>query len=80
MEDNRTRIDFEFIKQAEMLGRGTEIIPGGIMGLAEKLQNAKKNNKPLRVKLGLDPTRPDLHLGHSVVMRKLKQFQDKFPL
>jgi tyrosyl-tRNA synthetase len=69
-------IGFEFIKQAELLGRGTEIIPGGVMGLAKKLQDAKKNNKPLRVKLGMDPTRPDLHLGHSVVMRKLKQFQD----
>ena len=40
------------------------------------MEKAEKNNKPLRVKLGLDPTRPDLHLGHSVVMRKLKQFQD----
>ena len=69
-------IGFEFIQQAELLGRGTEIIPGGVMGLAKKLQDAKKNNKPLRVKLGMDPTRPDLHLGHSVVMRKLKQFQD----
>ena len=75
MEDKEI-IGFEFIKQAELLGRGTEIIPGGIMGLAKKLQDAKKNNKPLRIKLGMDPTRPDLHLGHSVVMRKLKQFQD----
>ncbi|MCR4881145.1 MAG: tyrosine--tRNA ligase [bacterium] len=75
MEDKEI-IGFEFIQQAELLARGTEIIPGGVMGLAKKLQNAKKNNKPLRVKLGMDPTRPDLHLGHSVVMRKLKQFQD----
>ncbi len=74
MEQNSIKI--EFIKQAEMLGRGTEIIPGGTMGLAQKLQDAKENNRPLRVKLGLDPTRPDLHLGHSVVMRKLKQFQE----
>ena len=72
----KKRIEFEFIKQAEELARGTEIIPGGVMGLAERLQNAKENNRPLRVKLGMDPTRPDLHLGHSVVMRKLKQFQD----
>ena len=72
----KKNIDFEFIKQAELLGRGTEIIPGGVLGLAERLQDAKKNNRPLRVKLGMDPTRPDLHLGHSVVMRKLKQFQD----
>ena len=74
MEQNS--IKPEFIKQAELLARGTEIIPGGVMGLAKKLQDAKENNKPLRVKLGLDPTRPDLHLGHSVVMKKLKQFQD----
>jgi len=70
------RVDFEFIKQAELLGRGTEIIPGGVMELAKRLQEAKEKNRPLRVKLGMDPTRPDLHLGHSVVMRKLKQFQD----
>ena len=69
------RVDFEFIKQAELLGRGTEIIPGGVMELAKRLQEAKEKNRPLRVKLGMDPTRPDLHLGHSVVMRKLKQFK-----
>ncbi|MCQ2958304.1 MAG: tyrosine--tRNA ligase [Candidatus Gastranaerophilales bacterium] len=74
MEQSSVKI--EFIKQAELLARGTEIIPGGVMGLAQKLQDAKENNRPLRVKLGMDPTRPDLHLGHSVVMRKLKQFQD----
>ena len=67
--ENKEVIGFEFIQQAEQLARGTEIIPGGVMELAKKLQNAKKNNKPLRVKLGMDPTRPDLHLGHSVVMR-----------
>jgi len=76
MEHGKHQIDNEFIQQAELLARGTEIIPGGVMGLAEKLQNAKKEGRALRVKLGLDPTRPDLHLGHSVVMRKLKQFQD----
>ncbi len=69
-------LKIEYIKQAELLGRGTEIIPGGMMGLAAKLQESAETGKPLRVKLGMDPTRPDLHLGHSVVMRKLKQFQD----
>ena len=44
--------------------------------LKEKLKKAKKNDKPLKVKLGLDPTAPDIHLGHTVVLRKLKQFQD----
>ncbi len=65
----------EFIKQAEFIARGTEIIPDGVMGLAQKLQNASENHRPLRIKLGMDPTRPDLHLGHTVVMRKLKEFQ-----
>lgn len=65
----------EFIEQAKFIARGTEVLPGGVNELAKKLQAANENNKPLRIKLGLDPTRPDLHLGHSVVMRKLRQFQ-----
>ncbi len=44
--------------------------------LRNKLINAKVNKRPLRVKLGLDPTAPDLHLGHTVVLQKLKQFQE----
>ncbi|MDD3847110.1 MAG: tyrosine--tRNA ligase [Syntrophorhabdaceae bacterium] len=44
--------------------------------LREKLSRSEKENRPLRVKLGLDPTAPDLHLGHTVVLQKLKQFQD----
>ena len=70
------KIEQKFIEQAQNLCRGAEILPDGYMGLAYKLQKAHNENRPLRVKLGLDPTRPDLHLGHSVVMRKLKQFQD----
>ena len=65
----------EFIKQAEFIARGTEILPDGVMALAHKLQKSAQTNKPLRIKLGMDPTRPDLHLGHTVVMRKLKEFQ-----
>ncbi len=65
----------EFIEQAKRLARGAEVLPGGIEELAVKLQHAKDTNTPLRVKLGMDPTRPDLHLGHTVVMRKLKEFQ-----
>ncbi|WP_372633509.1 tyrosine--tRNA ligase, partial [Fodinibius sp.] len=42
----------------------------------EKLKHSKKENQPLKIKLGCDPTRPDLHLGHSVILRKLRQFQD----
>lgn len=44
--------------------------------LRTKLQNSLETGKPLRVKLGVDPTAPDLHLGHTVVLRKLKHFQD----
>jgi tyrosyl-tRNA synthetase len=44
--------------------------------LRAKLESSAKSGKPLRVKLGVDPTAPDLHLGHTVVLRKLKHFQD----
>lgn len=44
--------------------------------LLEKLENSYKNNKPLTIKLGLDPSAPDIHLGHAVVLRKIKQMQD----
>ena len=42
----------------------------------DKLNKSHKNNIPLNIKLGCDPSRPDLHIGHSVVLNKLKQFQD----
>jgi len=62
-------------EQLEVIRRGTvEIIPEE--ELVEKLKKSKKENKPLKIKLGCDPTRPDLHLGHSVILRKLRQFQD----
>ena len=44
--------------------------------LAEKLASAAAQGRPLRVKLGIDPTAPDIHLGHAVVLRKLREFQD----
>jgi len=57
------------------LKRGVqEIIPEE--ELRAKLLQATKTGKPLTVKLGCDPSRPDLHLGHAVVLRKLRQFQD----
>lgn len=65
----------EFIEQAKHLTRNAEVLPGGIEELAIKLQYSHDTKTPLRVKLGMDPTRPDLHLGHTVVMRKLKEFQ-----
>lgn len=71
----KIEIKEEFLKQASILARGAEVLPGGVEELAIKLQKAKETNTPLRVKLGMDPTRPDLHLGHTVVMRKLREFQ-----
>ena len=44
--------------------------------LAEKLKRAQKTGKPLRVKAGFDPTAPDIHVGHTVLIRKMKHFQD----
>lgn len=62
-------------EQLEVIRRGTvEIVPEN--ELIDKLKESRKKNKPLRIKLGCDPTRPDLHLGHSVILRKLRQFQD----
>lgn len=69
-------IRHEFIEQAKHLTRNAEVLPGGIEELAIKLQYLHDTNTPLRVKLGMDPTRPDLHLGHTVVMRKLREFQN----
>ena len=60
------KIKEEFLEQASMLARGAEVLPGGIEELAYKLQKSKEENKPLRIKLGMDPSRPDLHLGHTV--------------
>ncbi|MDR1167345.1 MAG: tyrosine--tRNA ligase [Heliobacteriaceae bacterium] len=66
----------EFMEQAAKLARSTEVLPGGVEELASKLQHASDTNTALRVKLGMDPTRPDLHLGHTVVLRKLREFQN----
>ncbi|MDI3508131.1 MAG: tyrosyl-tRNA synthetase [Clostridiales bacterium] len=44
--------------------------------LRKKLEESHRENKPLTIKLGLDPSAPDIHMGHTVVLRKLKQFQD----
>ncbi len=62
-------------EQLAYLKKGTaEIIPED--ELKAKLANSLKTRNPLRVYLGVDPTAPDLHLGHTVVLRKLKHFQD----
>lgn len=62
-------------EQFEQIKRGTlEIVPE--QGLKDKLKKSRETGKPLRIKLGLDPTAPYIHLGHGVVLRKMRQFQD----
>ncbi len=59
----------------ELLQRGTEeIIP--IDEFKKKLEKSEKENSPLTIKAGFDPTAPDIHLGHAVLLRKMKHFQD----
>jgi len=59
-----------------------EVIKRGVVDLVseeellKKLERSYRENKPLRIKAGFDPTRPDLHLGHTVLMNKMKTFQD----
>ncbi|HEX3435716.1 MAG TPA: tyrosine--tRNA ligase [Pseudacidobacterium sp.] len=62
-------------EQLDLLEKGAaEIIR--VSELRERLEKSRQTGTPLRVKAGFDPTAPDLHLGHTVVMRKLKHFQD----
>ena len=61
--------------QMALIARGTsDIVPRE--GLKKKLLDAARDGRPLQIKLGLDPTAPDIHLGFAVVLRKLRQFQD----
>ena len=61
--------------QLEIISKGTEeVIP--LQDLRHKLEFSIKKDKPLVIKLGCDPSRPDLHIGHSVVLQKLRDFQD----
>ena len=63
------------VEKINLLKRGTvEIFTEA--ELAQKLAGAAKMGRQLRIKLGLDPTSPDIHLGHTVVLRKMRQFQD----
>ena len=62
-------------EQMDVIKRGTvELLPEE--ELVKKIENSVKKNKPLIIKQGFDPTAPDIHLGHTVGIRKLKQFQD----
>ncbi len=65
----------ELARQLKILMSGTEeLLPEG--ELENKLRRSLETGKPLKIKFGVDPTRPDLHLGHAVPLRKLRQFQD----
>jgi tyrosyl-tRNA synthetase len=65
----------DVVDMAARLGvNAVDSLPAG--ALAEKLQAAEAQGRQLRVKLGIDPTAPDIHLGHAVVLRKLREFQD----
>jgi tyrosyl-tRNA synthetase len=65
----------EVERQLQIIKRGTiEIIPE--KELISKIERSVKENKPMNIKLGLDPTAPDIHLGHTVVLQKMRQFQD----
>src|SRR5207248_737206 len=58
----------------ELAANAVDSLPAG--ALAQKLRAARAEQRPLRVKFGIDPTAPDIHLGHAVVLRKLRDFQD----
>jgi tyrosyl-tRNA synthetase len=60
---------------ARLSANAVDSLPAG--ALAEKLEQAGEEGRPLRVKLGIDPTAPDIHLGHTVVLRKLREFQEE---
>jgi tyrosyl-tRNA synthetase len=65
----------EIKKQLELIKRGAvEIISE--KELLDKLHKAEKQNQPLKIKAGFDPSAPDIHLGHTVLLRKLRHFQD----
>ena len=62
-------------EQMDILKSGAaEVLPED--EIVKKVEYAIKKNKPMIIKLGCDPSRPDLHIGHAVVLRKMRQFQD----
>ncbi|HWQ22415.1 MAG TPA: tyrosine--tRNA ligase [Clostridia bacterium] len=71
----KTQSEQEVQRQLAVLRRGTAEIVNE-EGLAAKIRSSLASGKPMRVKLGADPSAPDLHLGHAVVLDKLRQFQD----
>jgi tyrosyl-tRNA synthetase len=75
-EKNGGQLPESVLTEAAELCRGAEILPDGVTGLATKIYSLRTQGKPLRVKFGVDPTSADLHLGHAVVFRKLRRFQE----
>lgn len=72
-EDDNLRMSID--EQVKLLSRGCDSIYSPAE-LRAKLEQSAITGRPLRVKLGMDPTAPDIHLGHTVVLRKLRQFQE----
>lgn len=72
---SEVKISTEVARQMDIVRRGTDEILVESEFL-EKLQKSHDSGTPLRIKLGLDPTAPDLHLGHTVVLTKMRQLQD----
>lgn len=70
-----TEEEQEIENQIAMMLKGVAV-HSEISDIRDKIRNAKKENRPLRVKLGLDPSAPDIHIGHTVVLRKIRQLQD----
>jgi len=74
MQDSQSQKFLPVDEQMDLLQKGAaEIIR--VPDLRERLEESRKTGRPLRVKAGFDPTAPDLHLGHTVLMRKLRHFQ-----
>lgn len=75
MPDDRSRPTDEDVREAHRLSANSvDCLPEG--ELTAKLAAARVEGRPLRIKLGIDPTAPDIHLGHAVVLRKLRAFQN----
>src|SRR5512138_884775 len=64
-----TLADFDVIRRG-----AEEILPE--KELLQRLEESRRDGRPLKIKAGFDPTAPDLHLGHTVLLRKLRHFQD----
>jgi tyrosyl-tRNA synthetase len=75
-EKGEGKLPESVLAEAAELSRGAEVLPDGATGLAAKIHSLRTQGKPLRVKFGVDPTSADLHIGHAVVFRKLRRFQE----